>query len=163
VASCGRQDWPPSWSAGSKHWESPRQRPGPPEGVPASPRARTSGLSIRVQANPDRTPRAAWSSRAARATSRGTALLATAARDARTRSRAISGTTHAMANMVVPRAHGVIAQLTCSAFKPCGVHTLTSASVRTWPRLSSSQGDHQTYDPPRGQAVQLSRRLTWRR
>ena len=45
-----------------------------------------------------------------------------------------------------------------------GAHyLLTGAWVRTWPRLSSSQGDHQTHDPPRGQAVQLSRRLTSRR
>ena len=112
---------------------------GPPESVPSSPRARTSGLSTRARANPDRTPRASWSSRTARAASRGTALLATAARDARTRSGAISGTTHAMANMVAPRAHGVIAQLTCSAFKPCNVHALTSAWVRTWPRRTTSQ------------------------
>jgi len=107
AASCSRQDWPPSWLAGSKHWGSPRQRPGPPESVPSSPRVRTSGLSTRARVDPGRTPRPLWSSRTARAASRGTALLATAARDARTRSRAISGTTHAMANMVARPAHGV--------------------------------------------------------
>src|SRR5690348_3945698 len=37
-----------------------------------------------------------------------------------------------MANMVAPRAHGVIARLTCSAFKSCNIHALTSA----WPPAS---------------------------
>ena len=63
--------------------------------------------------------------------------------------------THAMANMVAPRAHGVIAQLTCIAPKPCNVHALTSAwplarrrrreQARTWPACG-----RWFYWPPRG-------------